>query len=239
MPDGLAVSSEEGTPQGGPLCFAALTPAGLPIGRLSRCARFTATGKYLPRRAGQRTRKERPEVREIRRRLQHLRKQRKGSKESERKHHRVAEAETETGSQRKQKRDRKAVGTKVPRIYLHRRTALHHSKQQPRSVQRPSPRTMGSKTKQEQRRTQRPMEKLRARLAGILPVERMETPDLRHRRVDTKTNPVLLLAAMAQQRRTASGPPANGSACGASQNGKQQQRSMGNGPPRGDERSAE
>ena len=30
MPDGLAVSSEEGTPQGGPLCFAALTPAGLP-----------------------------------------------------------------------------------------------------------------------------------------------------------------------------------------------------------------
>ena len=40
MPDGLAVSSEEGTPQGGPLCFAALTPAGLPIGRLSRCARF-------------------------------------------------------------------------------------------------------------------------------------------------------------------------------------------------------
>ena len=77
-------------------------------------------------------------------------------------------------------------------------------------------------------------------LAGsALPAERMETPDLRHRRVDTKTHPMLLLAKMAQQRRTTSGPPANGSASGASQNGSQQQRSMGNGKARGDERSVE
>ena len=91
---------------------------------------------------------------------------------------------------------------------------------------------------------QRPMGELRARLVGHY--RRSEWRRIRcwlpaifgeedRRAVSLRS----ALAAMAQQCRTTSGPPANGSACGASQSWKQQQSSMGNGWPRGGERSTE